>query len=50
MTPLDRRLIASQIAEVIRKGDLLLSDLQTRLQETLEDLGVTPPNVENIAG
>jgi CheY-like chemotaxis protein len=50
MTPLDRRLIANQIAEVIRKGDLLLSDLQTRLRETLEDLGVTPSNVENIAG
>jgi hypothetical protein len=39
-----------QIAEVIRKGDLLITDLQTRLRETLEELGVTPTDGENPAG
>ncbi|HEX6898113.1 MAG TPA: response regulator [Thermoanaerobaculia bacterium] len=50
LTPEDRRLIVDQIAEVIRKGDLLMSDLQTRLRETLEELGVTPSDGENPAG
>ena len=42
LTPADRRLIADQIADVIRKGDLLMPDLQSRLRETLEELGVKP--------
>ncbi|HEY3568955.1 MAG TPA: response regulator [Thermoanaerobaculia bacterium] len=50
LTPQDRRLIVDQIAEVIRKGDLLITDLQTRLRETLEHLGVTPIDGENPAG
>jgi signal transduction histidine kinase len=50
LTPQDRRLIVDQIAEVIRKGDLLITDLQTRLRETLEELGVTPTDGENPAG
>lgn len=50
LTPEDRRLIVDQIADVIRKGDLLMSDLQTRLRETLEELGVTPSDGENPAG
>ncbi len=50
LTPQDRRLIVDQIAEVIRKGDLLIADLQTRLRETLEELGVTPSDGENPAG
>jgi signal transduction histidine kinase len=50
LTPQDRRLIVDQIAEVIRKGDLLIADLQTRLRETLEELGVTPTDGENPAG
>jgi signal transduction histidine kinase len=50
LTPEDRRLIIDQIADVIRKGDLLMSDLQTRLRETLEELGVTPSDGENPAG
>ncbi|HEV2844431.1 MAG TPA: response regulator [Thermoanaerobaculia bacterium] len=49
LTPEDRRLIVDQIADVIRKGDLLMSDLQTRLRETLEGLGVTPSDGENSA-
>jgi signal transduction histidine kinase len=50
LTPQDRRLIVDQIAEVIRKGDLLIADLQTHLRETLEELGVTPFDGENSAG
>jgi DNA-binding response OmpR family regulator len=44
LMPGDRRLMAGQIAEVIRKGDLLLPDLETRLKETLEQYGVKPTN------
>jgi len=50
LTPQDRRLIVNQIAEVIRKGDLLITDLRTGLRETLEELGVTPTDGENPAG
>ncbi|MES1243353.1 MAG: response regulator [Acidobacteriota bacterium] len=42
MTPDDRKLILGQITEVIRKGDLMMSDLETRLRESLEHLGVSP--------
>ena len=50
MTPEDRRLVVGQITDLIRKGDLLISDLETRLRETLEHLGVTPTYGENPAG
>jgi signal transduction histidine kinase len=43
----DRRLISGAIADVIRKGELLLSDVTSRLRETLEELGVEPSNGEN---
>jgi CheY-like chemotaxis protein len=46
----DRRLMVDQIAEVIRKGDLLIPDLQTRLRETLEELGVRPGDGQDPAG
>jgi signal transduction histidine kinase len=42
ITPDDRRLISGEIAEVIRKGELLLSDVASRLRDTLEELGVEP--------
>ena len=45
----DRRLIAGEIADVIRKGDLLMSDLELRLRETLKELGVNPNYGENPA-
>ncbi|HWW76028.1 MAG TPA: response regulator, partial [Pyrinomonadaceae bacterium] len=38
----DRRLISGEIADVIRKGELLLSDVEARLRDALEDLGVKP--------
>ncbi|HEV2798979.1 MAG TPA: response regulator [Pyrinomonadaceae bacterium] len=44
MMPEDRRLISGQIANVIRKGDLLMSGLEQRLRETLEEIGVEPSN------
>jgi CheY-like chemotaxis protein len=47
ITPDDRRLISGQIAEVIRKGELLLSDVASRLRDTLEDLGVEPTDGED---
>ena len=47
ITPDDRRLISGQIAEVIRKGELLLSDVASRLRDTLEELGVEPTDGEN---
>jgi len=47
ITPEDRQSILGQITDVIRKGDLLMSDLETRLRETLEELGVKPVHVEN---
>lgn len=43
----DRQLISGQIADVIRKGDLLLTDLDTRLRETLAEIGVKPINGKN---
>ncbi len=42
LTPDDRRLVVDRIADVIRKGDLMIPDLQSRLRETLEELGVKP--------
>lgn len=45
----DRSLIAGQIADVIRKGDLMMSDIEPRLRETLEGLGVKPQNGEDSA-
>ena len=50
MTPDDRKLILGQITEVIRKGDLLMSDLEPRLRETLEYLGVSPTHGEDSPG
>ena len=47
VTPDDRRLISGEIAEVIRKGELLLSDVTSRLRDTLEELGVEPTNGED---
>ena len=47
VTPDDRRLITGEIADVIRKGELLLSDVGTRLRETLEELGVEPTDGED---
>lgn len=49
MTPRDRQFILGQISEVIRKGDLLMSDLETRLRETLEDVGVKPTHAQDLA-
>ncbi len=50
MMPEDRRLISGQIANVIRKGDLLMSGLEQRLRETLEEIGVEPSNGKNTGG
>jgi len=50
LTAEDRRLIVDEIADVIRKGDLLIPDLQTRLRETLEELGVRPADGQDSAG
>lgn len=46
----DRRLVSGQIADVIRKGDLMLTDLDVRLRESLAEIGVTPNNGNNNAG
>jgi len=46
----DRRLISGQIADVIRKGDLMLTDLNVRLRETLAEIGVTPTNGNHNVG
>ncbi|MFL6256831.1 MAG: response regulator [Pyrinomonadaceae bacterium] len=43
----DRRLISGEIAEVIRKGELLLSDVALRLRDTLEEIGVEPTDGED---
>ena len=50
VSPQDMRLIGGQIADVIRKGDLLLPDLETRLREALEEIGVPPTYGEDTAG
>jgi signal transduction histidine kinase len=42
MTLEDKQFISSEIADVIRKGDLMMSDLETRLRQTLEEIGVKP--------
>jgi signal transduction histidine kinase len=47
ITPGDRKLISGEIAEVIRKGELLLSDVGSRLRDTLEELGVEPTDGED---
>ena len=47
ITPGDRKLISGEIAEVIRKGELLLSDVASRLRDTLEELGVEPSDGED---
>ena len=49
LMPEDRRLISGQIADVIRKGDLLLTNLEERLRETLAEIGVTPTNGDDNA-
>jgi signal transduction histidine kinase/CheY-like chemotaxis protein len=46
----DRHLMQGQIADVIRKGDLMLSNLDERLRQTLEEIGVEPTNGKNNAG
>jgi CheY-like chemotaxis protein len=43
----DRRFIVGEIAKVIRKGDLLMSDLEIRLRQTLEEIGVNPTSGED---
>jgi CheY-like chemotaxis protein/nitrogen-specific signal transduction histidine kinase len=43
----DRNLMRGQIADVIRKGDLLMPDLESRLRETLEEIGVKPSHGED---
>ena len=48
ITPEDRRLITGQIADVIRKGELLMPDLESRLRETLGELGVIPSHGESV--
>ena len=48
ITAEDRRFIIGEIANVIRKGDLLMSDLETRLRQTLEEIGVNPTSGKNI--
>jgi signal transduction histidine kinase len=50
MTPEDRTFILGQISEVIRKGDLLMSDLESHLRETLEELGVRPSHGQDSIG
>ncbi|MDQ4120527.1 MAG: response regulator [Acidobacteriota bacterium] len=50
ITQSDRRLIIGEIANVIRKGELLMSDLEMRLRHTLEEIGVNPSSGENISG
>jgi CheY-like chemotaxis protein len=47
LTDEDRRLISGQIADVLRKGDLLISDIASRLGATLTALGVTPKDGQN---
>jgi threonine synthase len=42
MTPEDRLFVLGQITDVIRKGDLLMSGIDTRLREALEHIGVNP--------
>jgi len=42
LTAGDRRFIAGQIADVIRKGELLMEDVASRLRQTLEGVGVKP--------
>jgi DNA-binding response OmpR family regulator len=49
LTPEDRRLLSGQIADVIRKGDLSLTDLEPHLRTTLETLGVRPSHGERSA-
>jgi CheY-like chemotaxis protein len=46
----DRQFMQGQIADVIRKGDLMLSNLDERLRQTLEEIGVEPTNGKNNAG
>ncbi|HLL99874.1 MAG TPA: response regulator, partial [Pyrinomonadaceae bacterium] len=46
----DRHFISGQIADVIRKGDLMLSNLDERLRETLKEIGVEPTNGKDNAG
>lgn len=50
MTPEDRSFILGQISDVIRKGDLLMSDLELHLRETLEELGVRPSHGQDSCG
>jgi signal transduction histidine kinase len=42
LTADDRRFISGQIADVIRKGELLMADVVWRLRQTLEGVGVKP--------
>lgn len=47
MTREDRRFVIGEIAKVIRKGDLLMSDLEVHLRQTLEEIGVNPTSGKN---
>jgi adenylate cyclase len=42
LTDGDRRFISGRIADVIRKGELLMEDAASRLRQTLEGVGVKP--------
>jgi DNA-binding response OmpR family regulator/two-component sensor histidine kinase len=44
VTPQDRELLRGQIADMVRKGDLLLPDLEDRLRQVLEEVGVASSN------
>jgi signal transduction histidine kinase len=48
MTTEDKQFINNEIADVIRKGDLMMSDLETRLRQSLEEIGVNPVNGKNL--
>jgi signal transduction histidine kinase len=50
MTPEDRTFVRGQISDLIRKGDLLMSDFESHLRETLEELGVRPSHGPDSVG
>jgi DNA-binding response OmpR family regulator len=47
LTQDDRRFLSGQIENVIRKGELMMSEVGSRLRETLEHVGVKPTNGED---
>jgi DNA-binding response OmpR family regulator/two-component sensor histidine kinase len=50
VTPQDRALLRGQIADVVRKGDLLLPDLEDRLRHILEEIGVATSDGQDPRG